>query len=126
MDAELLYGIAAEQICIWTGVDLTTARRWKRSGRIPEPARRLLALMISGDLGVLSGCWRGWSLLRDVLTGPDGITAAPAEVLALPFIRAQVGAYQARIRFSPQADWVDRKYVEPGQNDRPMLKSSSG
>lgn len=101
----------AEEWAALAGVHITTARRWKRAG-MPEPVRRLLHIMVNGDLSAISRAWRGWALRAGALVGPDGITATPGEVLAIPFVRAQVQSYQARARFALQADWVDGRYVD--------------
>lgn len=105
-------GTSAETLAELTGVHVTTARRWKRGEPVPCAAARLLAILLTGDLGLISRAWRGWRIGQAELVGPDGITATPGEVLAIPFVRAQVSAYQARQRFAVQADWVDGRYVD--------------
>jgi hypothetical protein len=114
--AEFLYGYPAEELADLTGVHVATARRWKRGDALPPVADRLLRLVLTGDLGLISRAWRGWRLAAGTLVGPDGITATPGEVLAIPFVRAQVSAYQARQRFATQADWVDGRYVDGAES----------
>jgi hypothetical protein len=114
--ADLLAGVTAETLAEKTGVDLTTARRWKRTGRVPAPARRLLALHIQGDLGALSPLWEHWALRDGRLYGPDGFAFEAREILSLPFLQRQVTASQARLRWSVQADWVDQRWSPPGES----------
>jgi hypothetical protein len=116
---ELIIGYGAEQLAALTGVHVSTARRWKRGEPVPAAAARLLAILLTGDLGLISRAWRGWALRAGTLAGPDGMTATPPEVLAIPFVRAQVQAYQARARFAVQADWVDGRYVDGDQTAAP-------
>ncbi len=108
--ADLLCGVTAEQLAEMTGVDLTTARRWKRTAKVPEPARRLLALHITGDLSALSPLWESWTLRNGRLHGPDGFSFEPREILALPFVQRLVSSYQAEQRCERQGDWISGKW----------------
>ncbi len=119
MDGDPLYGLPAERLAELTGASLVTARRWKRTRALPPPVRRLLAILVTGDLGPVDSTWCGWHLSRGLLCGPDGLTFEPAEVLAIPFVRAQVNAYQVRQRFAVQADWIDGRYVAPDETQAP-------
>ncbi len=66
---ELCAATSVEELVAITGVDATTARRWKAGkARIPTAARRLVALRTGGDLAALAGQdWTGWHIGRDAL-----------------------------------------------------------
>jgi hypothetical protein len=115
---EVLDGLSAEVIARITGVDITTARRWKRGQPLPETARRLLQIITKGDLGEIDAAWRGWSI-RDGELWTEQYSRhsfKPAQVMALPFILAQNTSLQARLHSTYQSDWVDGKWIEPGAN----------
>lgn len=122
MSTDATYGIPATTLAELAGVNVATARRWKRRAVVPEPVQRLLRILVLGDLGTVSSAWRGWRLAGDTLHGPDCANARPAEIFALPFMRAQISAYQARQRFAPQADWIAGQYVEPGELQEPAAR----
>lgn len=92
-----LYGIPAEVIATRCGVDVSTARRWKR-GDMPESARRLVAAVIAGDLGMIAPEWAGWSISNGVLVSPDRWEFKAGEVMTLPFLRQTVAMYEAEKR----------------------------
>lgn len=119
MDAGALDGVPAERLAELTGVDERTARRWKATGRIPEPARRLLAILVTGSLGLIDPAWNGWTLSRGMLIEErERMSFAPADVRAAPFIERALRAAHDRNRFSTQADWIEGRYEEPGRLSR--------
>ena len=61
---------------------------------MPKAARMIL----SGDLGHLDPAWPGWTLRDGKLISPEGIQAPPTDVLAMPFVQAQLALYQAENR----------------------------
>jgi len=87
-----------ETIAAVCGVSLETARRWRRLGRCPEPARRLLA--VANDLGAISEAWAGWRIADGLIYSPEGLTATPGEVAALWYYR-QLAAEVCRRRRNP-------------------------
>lgn len=54
-----------------------TARRWRARGR---PARSLLGIAASGELGQLWPAWDGWRVLGKNLVAPDGRTWSRGEL----------------------------------------------
>lgn len=77
------------------GVDLSTARRWKRGAIcLPESARKLL----EGDLGCMAPEWRGWIIRGGELLSPEGWSITVNDVLASPLLRTQLAVYQAENR----------------------------
>lgn len=89
------YGIPAEEIARVCGVDVRTARRWKRGEtRMPKTS----AMILRGDLGCFDPAWQGWKLRDGKLISPEGWETLPGDVLSLPLLRAQVAAYQAKER----------------------------
>ena len=86
-----LYGIPAAEIARICGVDVATARRWKRGARRPP----LTAVMIlSADLGVFDPAWRGWVIRHGKLISSEGWYVTPGEVLSVPMMRLQILSYQ--------------------------------
>lgn len=116
---DVLYGVPTARVAELTGASLVTARRWKRTRRLPAAVRRLLELLVHGELAILDRAWHGWALRGGRLIGPDGLSFEPSEVLTIPFVRAQVSAYQARERYALQADFVEQRYVDPDETLAP-------
>lgn len=119
---DVTLGLDPSDIASLTGVDLTTARRWKRGRPIPEPARRLLRILTAGELEIFGREWRGWWLdaKNGVLCSPEQWAFRPSEILSLPFLHGMIASYQSQIRdmdarlaFAVQADWIEGRYVEP-------------
>lgn len=73
MDANLIAGVPAEVIAAVARVSLSTARRYKRSGRLSATARALLELLVHGELGALAPAWRGFILRGNQLWTPQGL-----------------------------------------------------
>ena len=86
-----LYGLSIQYIARLCQVDLSTARRWKRGATCP-PVTALK--LLSGDLGMFSPAWQGWTVQHDLLISPEGWQLTPAETLAVPLMRAQIAEYQ--------------------------------
>lgn len=86
-----LLGLSIKDIARICGVDLSTARRWKRGATyLPDAARKLL----SRDLGHMDPAWAGWVLRRGVLISPEGLEATPGDVMAIQFTQAQLSAWR--------------------------------
>lgn len=92
---EVLLGLSIKRIVDVCGVDVTTARRWKR-GAICPPQSALAVL--TGDLGFLDPAWRGWNLIRGHLVSPEGWEVSMNDVLATQLKDAQIRAYQGEVR----------------------------
>jgi len=110
MTTPALYGVPVGVLATLTGAHPTTARRWKRAQRVPPWLTRLARVIIDGELGEVSPDWRGWRLVRGELVSPEGWTATPGDVLALPLMRGQIAAYQAAQRLPAQGDWIESRY----------------
>jgi Phage protein len=113
MGTDPLYGIAAERIATLTGAHISTARRWKRSGKHPRWLEPFLAMAVSGQLGPIERAWRGWVLRDQYLVSPEGWRFSFGEIRAIPFMHAQIANYQRLQRCAVQADWIERRYVDP-------------
>lgn len=105
-----LYGISVNEIARICGVDLSTARRWKR-GAICPPKTALVFL--SADLGAFDPQWRGWCLRHGCLISPEGWEISRNDVLSAPLLRAQLSAYQAALREAHEQHALDEQ-PEPG------------
>jgi hypothetical protein len=86
-----LYGIPSKEIARICGVDLATARRWKRGASCPPKTARMI---LEGDLGVFDPAWGGWTLRSGELLSPEGWGATPGEILSIPLMRLQIASYQ--------------------------------
>lgn len=106
MNALALYGLSAAMLATITGAHEDTARRWKRASRVPKWLLRLVALVAHGELGEIDEHWRGWRVVRGQIVSPEGWTATPGDIRALPLMRQQIAVYQADRRLPAQADWV--------------------
>lgn len=122
-DAEILFGTrTAQEIADATGVDVTTARRWRRGAVTPPPPMvALLRLMLHGDLGALSRAWKDWFVQGEELHGPDGLRFRPGEIMALPYLRQLNRALEAQSRGVAQADWISGQF-EPTPDDAPDVE----
>ena len=90
-----VYGVPIMELARMCRVSERTARRWK-NGQTSPPQAALM--VIAADLGCFDPAWRGWHLRNGRLFSPDGIEVTPEDVVALPFMRAQIAAYQAEQR----------------------------
>ncbi len=106
-----LYGIPADVIANWTQVHITTARRWKRGEEPPHAAVQMIELRATGELKVVDLAWHGWRLKDGALLSPNGDSFTPNEIMAGPYWRTLVRAYQAEQRLPRQADWVHGEWV---------------
>jgi hypothetical protein len=92
------YGIPAGELAKVCGVDLSTARRWKRAGRIPGRYHQLLALAQGHDLGALAPAWAGWTLRGETLWTPENQPVRPGDVRAMPYQEQRISALQSQLR----------------------------
>ncbi len=99
-----------ERLAEMTGRHPSTVRRWLRTQHFPSWLQRLERF--GSDLGEVAPPFRGWSLQRDAIVSPEGWRFTPAELRAVPFMHAQIAAYQARERTHLQVDWIEGRYVE--------------
>lgn len=104
-----VYGLPAELIAERTGVDVSTARRWKSGAtRIPKSAQLILA----ADLGCFSPEWAGWRLNGQDLVSPEGWRIARGQVLNVPLLRQQLAAYQVEL--------AEKRAAEPQLEEQPL------
>jgi len=104
------YGIPADQIAALCGVDIATARRWKSGrSRIPVAAKKLLA----GDLGAFGKEWKGWKIVKGEIVSPEGWSYPPGEILAIPFLRAQLAHFESLRRQARELDEQPREAEIP-------------
>lgn len=96
-----LYGISPEWIARVLGCHLDTARRYKRTGKMPRAIARFLAVRIDGELGFVDTAWRGFKLVRGELCTPEGDTIRPGDVRAIPIRRQQLDELQ-RLALNPK------------------------
>lgn len=96
-----LYGIPAPLIAQVTGASVETARRWKRTGRMPAAVAALLDLRLAGELGQVDDTWRGFRLARGQLWTPEGTPVTPGDIRAIPLRRQQLDELQ-RLALDPR------------------------
>lgn len=95
-DADLLSGLTVAELVSLTGTHRTTATRWKHGNPLPEPVRRLLAIVAHGELDQLG--FRRWRIVAGHLYSPEGWEYSPGEILALTLLRQQLASLQAKDR----------------------------
>lgn len=89
-----------------------TVRRWRASSAMPKALAAWVMVATTGDLSVLDARWKGWRLSGGTLLGPDLANGfSPADILSIPYIRAQVKNYQREQRFPRQADAFSGLYA---------------
>lgn len=112
-DMDALIGKNAESIADCTGVDISTARRWKSgASKLPDAARKLLEADPSGLYGA-GAQWRGWRIVGNEIISPEGWHFSCGEVLSILLMRQQIATKDAEIRAfrgmepQPQPDAAD-------------------
>ncbi len=85
-----LFNVDAASLVALAGCEISTARRWLRTRRMPRPIVRLVALLRGGELGELYPAWRGWRVQSGRLVSPDGYTFAPGELVSRAFLNANL------------------------------------
>lgn len=81
------------------GVDITTARRWRRGSNLPPPyVLDFVNAKKFGYVSFLDPAWRGWVLRKGHLISPEGWEIYLNDVLAVPLLRHQLAAYQSENR----------------------------
>lgn len=88
---DILFGKQIKEIVRICGVDITTARRWKRGAQRPPDWALCL---LTGDLSFFDPRWRGWRLIRGDLVSPENWVITQGDVLAQRLVAAQIAAYQ--------------------------------
>jgi hypothetical protein len=92
------YGLSVLLLVQVTGVHPDTARRWKRTGKVPKKHATQVALATEGDLGVVAPEWSGFRLKSGMLWTPEGKPIRPGDVLAIPYRAQQILALEAEVR----------------------------
>lgn len=85
-----LYGLSAQLLADLAQVHTETAKRWKRTGRIPHAYWVLAQLRLLGDLGTLSSTWSEFRLIEDRIWTPEGAWVPPGDIRAIPYTRELV------------------------------------
>jgi Phage protein len=85
-----LHGFSPRLIAQLTGVSLKTAQRWKRAGRAPPIAAKLMELTAHADLGSLAPSWRGFRLVAGMLWTPENYQLTPGDLRAIPYRTQQL------------------------------------
>lgn len=116
-----------------TGAHITTCRRWLRHPP-PELVVRLVCIVMGGDLGAINETWRGWKLSKKgELSSPEEWTFTPGRIRTSYLgwdtnsvardqaerraseAENQARAAESKLQRSTQADFVERRWVEPGE-----------
>lgn len=97
------------------GVDITTARRWRRGHHAP----RAVVLLVSGDLGVFDPIWEGWCVRDGILRSPEGFEATMSDVRSLPFVRLQVVTHRSENVKLRAENQELRQYAVPVIEEQP-------
>jgi hypothetical protein len=97
-DGEFLAFRSAKFISNLLKIPQVTANTWKRNRKLPPIARRLMEILLDGDLKHLSNQWHGWNVLRGVLISPENETFTPGEVRAGRLHRENAADHYDRVR----------------------------
>ena len=107
----VLYGIPIHEITQATGCSNATAFRYKSGGSIPEPVKRLLQLILHGDLGLIDKAFAGWTINAGMLITPNGDKFETGLIQAIPYKDTLIRHYQTEQRVPRQADFISDKFV---------------
>lgn len=81
------------------GIDITTARRWRRGSNLPPPyVLAYVNAKITLDLSFLDPAWSGWILKEGHLYSPEGWRLSMGAVLAARLHEAQLAAWRGEVR----------------------------
>ena len=116
--ADVLYGIQVKEIARICGVDLSTARRWKRGAKCPPQTALML---LSRDLGFLAPEWAGWTINGEDLVSPDGWCVNRNDALIVPLMHGQIAALRAKIRDLEAADDTEGLEDQPAPGELPAI-----
>lgn len=84
------------EIC---GVDITTARRWRRGSNLPpDYVLAYVNAKLQADLSFLDPAWKGWVLREGHLVSPEGWQMSMSDVLASRLHEAQLAAWRLEVR----------------------------
>ena len=91
--------ISVRELVEVCGVDISTARRWRRGSNLP-PAYVLAYVNAKsqGDLGFLDPAWRGWVLRKGHLISPEDWQISMSAVLACRLHEIQLAAWRHEVR----------------------------
>lgn len=92
------YGLPAASLAEACGVDVSTARKWKKRGAVPPRYARLIALAFGADLGAITLTWSAWSLRDGRLTSPEGDAYSPGEVRSIGLRLQQLAELERQLR----------------------------
>jgi hypothetical protein len=96
---DVFFGLSINRIVELCGVDVTTARRWKRRAICPpQYVLEFIQAKDQGDLGFLDPAWRGWKLRNGCLWSPESWEIRMSDVLASRLHEAQLAAWREEVR----------------------------
>lgn len=105
------YGYSAARLAELCGVEISTARRWKRAGRVPTRYHHLMQFFLGKDLGAFAKEWEGWRLRDGNLWSPEDQSFTPGLVRSAP-LYAQMAS---------EARHATEKAIEAASNDHERL-----
>lgn len=90
--------ISVKDLVAICGVDITTARRWRRGSNLPPSyVLDFVNAKKFGDLGFLDPAWRGWVLRQGHLVSPENWMMSMSDVLASRLHEAQLAAWRHEV-----------------------------
>lgn len=105
-----LFFYQAKEIAQVCGVDISTARKWKRGASRPPPSALKL---LSGDLGVFSAHWKGWVVRGTELISPEGWTTSRGDALSVPLLHGQIAALRTELRRAKEVLAMEEQPAPP-------------
>jgi hypothetical protein len=110
---ESLSGVSTARLAALGCVHVSTARRWKRTGKCPRAIAQLVRVCERGELGEIDRAWAGWRIVHGNLYSPEGWEFTPGAVRTIPLLQAQVREHRRARGFIGQADWLSGRFEIP-------------
>lgn len=96
---ESFFQIPVKELVRLCGIDITTARRWRRGSNLPPPyVLAYVNALTLGDLSFLDPAWRGWVLRHGHLISPEGWEMSMSDVLASRLHEAQLASWRHEVQ----------------------------
>ena len=89
-----IFGMPVRELSRLCGVDISTARRWKRGATCPPESALLI---LRRHLGLFAPEWCGWTINGRDLVCPEGWCVNRNDALIVPLMHGQISALRSQI-----------------------------
>jgi hypothetical protein len=104
-----LYGISPLALSSTLRVPSRFAKGWKAELRANPQDAAAVARFINCDLGAFDPVWDGWICRAGLLFPPDSVAVNPAQVRAIPHMRAQLNEFERAQRWMMEHSYGDQQ-----------------